>query len=51
MVADEWIPEALVQAVVTEEDFTLPLAWVPTQLDPATEELWQTQWDRAKSGG
>ena len=51
MVADEWIPEVLVQAVVTEEDFTLPLAWVPTQLDQATEQLWLEQWNRAKAGG
>ncbi|MGA7098149.1 MAG: extracellular solute-binding protein [Acidimicrobiia bacterium] len=51
LVADEWVPEYLASAIVTEDDFSLPNAWVARQLTVDTEAAWQEQWDRANSGG
>ena len=51
LVADEWIPENLAAASVTEEDFAAPQAVVPTQLTPETEALWLEHWNRAVAGG
>ena len=51
LVSDGWVPEFLAPAIVTEDDFGLPTAWVATQLDVETETAWQDQWDRAQSGG
>jgi spermidine/putrescine transport system substrate-binding protein len=51
LVADEWIPENLASAAVTEDDFGGPNAVVPTQLTPETEALWLENWNRAVAGG
>jgi spermidine/putrescine transport system substrate-binding protein len=51
LVADEWIPENLASAAVTEEDFVSSQAVVPTQLTPETEALWLENWNRAVAGG
>jgi len=51
LVADEWVPENVAEAIVRPEDFETARAVVPTQLVPEQEVLFLDAWARVQAGG